>query len=178
MTLLAPAGRDALIAAVGRGIERRGDRRLGATAWPAPPPGEFPPSAGPEEIEIAVCGAHMSGLPLNGELTRLGARFLRSARTIAAYRLYSLPGGPPQRPGLVRCDEAAGAAIQVEVWALPRRRSGTFIAGIPAPLCIGTVALADGTAPKGFLCEPAGAVGARDVSAFGDWRRVVAGAAA
>ncbi len=124
-------------------------------------------------MELVVCGAHMSGLPLNHELTRLGARFLREARTAASYRLLSLAGGPPRRPGLVR-SETGGAAIHVEVWALPRASFGAFVAGVPAPLCIGTVALADGSAAKGFLCEPAGTAGASDVSAVGDWRRVIA----
>jgi allophanate hydrolase len=173
VTLLARAGREALLASVASRIERWGDRSLGATGWPVPEAEEVAPAAGPDEIEIAVCGAHMSGLPLNHELVSLGARFLRDARTGPHYRLYSLAGGPPQRPGLVRTG-ASGAAIHVEVWALPRDRFGDFMAGIPAPLSIGTVTLADGTDPKGFLCEPAGLADAVDVSEIGDWRRVVA----
>jgi allophanate hydrolase len=173
ITLLARAGREALLASLGRRIERWGDRSLGATGWAVPEPAEAAPAAGPDELEIAVCGAHMSGLPLNGELVSRGGRFLRAARTLPRYRLYSLAGGPPRRPGLVRTGEA-GAPIHVEVWALPRESIGAFIAGIPAPLSIGTVLLADGTAPKGFLCEPAGLTDAVDVSAIGDWRLVVA----
>jgi allophanate hydrolase len=177
VTLLAPSGRDALLASLGRRIERWGARRLGATDWPLPEAPEPLPTAGPDELELAVCGAHMSGLPLNGELTSRGGRFMRTARTVRGYRLYSLPGGAPRRPGLVRSDKA-GAAIRVEVWALPRENVGDFLAGIPAPLSIGTVQLADGTAPKGFLCEAAGLAGAVDVTAIGDWRRVVAEAEA
>jgi len=79
---------------------------------------------------------------------------------------------------MVRGAEGAGGAIAVEVWAVPRRAFGDFLAGVPAPLAIGTVALADGTRPKGFLCEPAGLAGAEDVTAAGDWRKVVAEAAA
>jgi allophanate hydrolase len=173
VTLLAEGGRDALLAAIGRRVERQGLRALGATGWPVPPAEPAAARAVPGEIEIAVCGAHMSGLPLNGELTRLGARFLRAARTVPSYRLYSLPGGPPRRPGLLRSPDGRGAAIAVEVWALPRGQLGDFMAGIPAPLCIGTVELGDGTAPKGFLCEPSGTVGAGDVSEVGDWRRVI-----
>jgi allophanate hydrolase len=173
ITLLARAGREALLASLGRRIERWGDRSPGATGWAVSEPVEAAPAAGPDELEIAVCGAHMSGLPLNGELVSRGGRFLRAARTLPRYRLYSLAGGPPRRPGLVRTGEA-GAPIHVEVWALPRESVGAFIAGIPAPLSIGTVLLADGTAPKGFLCEPAGLTDAVDVSAIGDWRLVVA----
>ncbi|HEY0275914.1 MAG TPA: allophanate hydrolase [Paenirhodobacter sp.] len=174
VTLLARGGRDGLLAAFGARIEGWGTRTLGATGWPRPEAPPAPETAAQDEIEIAVCGAHMSGLALNDELTRLGGRFLRQGPTTPEYRLFSLPGGPPRRPGLLRRAEG-GTAIQVEVWALPRARLGAFIAGIPAPLCIGTVCLADGTTPKGFLCEAAATGGAaEDVSAFGDWRRVIA----
>ena len=108
VTLLAAAGRDGLIASLGREIERLGSRSLGATGWPVPPAGPVADGAEPDEIEVAVCGAHMSGLPLNGELTRLGGRFLRAARTAPVYRLYALAGGPPRRPGMVRGAERRG----------------------------------------------------------------------
>jgi allophanate hydrolase len=178
VTLLATAGRDGLLAALGRLLERESPRSLGATGWSLPPVDALPADAEADEIEIAVCGAHMSGLPLNGELTGRGARFLRAARTSDAYRLYRLPGGPPARPGLLRGAPGSGAAIAVEVWALPMAVFGDFLAGIPAPLSIGTLTLADGTAPKGFLCEAAATSGAEDVTVFGDWRRVIKGAAA
>jgi allophanate hydrolase len=174
VTLLARAGRDGLLIGLGRRIEHWGKRSLGATAWQVPDAPQATPAAGGDELEIAVCGAHMSGLPLNRELTALGARFLREARTAPAYRLYSLAGGRPRRPGLLRSPGEAGTAIHVEVWALPRASFGDFIARIPAPLSIGTVELEDGTAPKGFLCEPAGLADAVDVSAIGNWRLVVA----
>ena len=118
----------------------------------------------------------MSGLPLNGELTTRGGRFLRAAETLPEYRLYRLAGGPPERPGLVR--DGQGAAIALEVWALPEAGVGSFLAGIPGPLGIGTLALADGTTPKGFLCEVAGLAGAEEVTALGSWRRVIAESAA
>ncbi len=176
VTLLATDGRDALLAAVGGRIEAWGERRLGATAWAAPSARVVEAAPGPDEMELAVCGAHMSGLALNHELTRLGARFLRTAQTTPDYRLYSLPGGPPRRPGMLR--SPGGGSIALEVWALPKTQFGAFVAGVPAPLGIGTVTLADGTAPKGFLVEAAGVAGAEDVTAIGDWRRVIAEAAA
>ena len=176
VTLLAAAGRDGLLASLGREIERLGSRSLGATAWPVPPADVMADRAATDEIEVAVCGAHMSGLPLNGELTGLGGRFLRAVRTAPVYRLYALAGGPPRRPGMIR--GAGGGAIAVEVWALPTAAFGEFVARVPAPLSIGTVELSDGTRPKGFLCEPAGVVGAEDVTAIGDWRKVVAEVAA
>ncbi len=176
VTLLAEAGRDALLASLGTRIEAWGDRRLGATGWQGPKARAVEAAAGADEMELAVFGAHMSGLALNHELTRLGARFLRTGATTPDYRLYSLPGGPPRRPGLLR--SPGGGAIALEVWALPKARLGAFVAGVPAPLGIGTVTLADGAAPKGFLVEAAGVVGAEDVTAYGDWRRVIAEAAA
>ena len=168
VTLLAKAGRDATLASLGEVLHARAGVRLGATGWLAPRGAERAPVAAPDEIPLAAVGAHMSGLPLNHELTRLGARFLSATTTSADYRLYALPGGPPKRPGMVRAKD--GAAIAVEVWAVPTARFGEFIAGVPAPLGIGTVTLADGSAVKGFLCEAAGLEGAEDVTAHGGWR--------
>ena len=52
-----------------------------------------------------------------------------------------------------RTGNKQGAAIEVEVWELPVREFGSFVAGIPAPLGIGTIILADGAAVQGFVCE-------------------------
>ena len=120
-------------------------------------------------ITLAVCGAHMDGLPLNGELRQLGATFVERTRTAASYRLYALPGGPPQRPGLVRV-ASDGAAIEVELWSVPESRLGSFIAQIPAPLAIGKVQLADGGQASGFLCEACAVQDAVDITALGGWR--------
>ncbi len=125
-------------------------------------------------IEIAVVGAHLSGMPLNGELTSRGGRLLRAGMTEKSYTLSALPGGPPKRPGLLRVAAGEGHAIALEVWGLPAEGFGTFVAGVPAPLCIGTLRLADGTTPKGFLVEPEGLMGATDISHFGGWRAFIA----
>jgi len=135
----------------------------------------------PELLEITVVGAHLSGMPLNPDLVNLGGRLLRSVATCPDYRLFALAGGKPARPGLLRVAAATGAAIETEVWGLPPDGFGRFIASIPAPLCIGTLLLADGTRPKGFLVEPEGLAGAEDITRFGGWRAytssLVAGAA-
>lgn len=167
VTFLAPAGEDARCAALALTVEAGA---MGATPWnrPAFVPQAAAPSA--DELELAVCGAHMTGLPLNHELTSRGARFLRAARTSPAYRFYALAGGPPARPGLVRYRDGGGAGIELEIWAMPKSRLGDFMAGIPAPLSIGTVNLEDGTTAKGFLCESEGVVGALDITAHGGWR--------
>jgi allophanate hydrolase len=120
-------------------------------------------------IALAVCGAHMSGLPLNHQLRDRGARLLRATRTLPQYRLFALPGGPPHRPGLLRV-ASGGGAIEVEVWELPPEQVGGFIAGIPAPLGIGTLALENGGPTLGFICENYGVEGAADITAFGGWR--------
>jgi allophanate hydrolase len=40
-----------------------------------------PDVAGPPGVPLVVVGAHLSGLPLNGQLTSAGARLLRAVRT-------------------------------------------------------------------------------------------------
>ncbi len=49
-----------------------------------------------------------------------------------------------------------GKAIEVEVWELPTSAFGGFVDGVPPPLAIGTVELADGESVKGFVCESYG----------------------
>jgi allophanate hydrolase len=123
-----------------------------------------------ETIEIAVVGAHLSGLSLNHELTGRGGVLRRAVATRPCYRFFALAGGPPRRPGLLRVAAGAGHAIAAEVWAVPPDGFGRFVAAIPAPLCIGTLLLEDGSTPKGFLVEPEGLAGAEDISRFGGWR--------
>ena len=118
---------------------------------------------------IVVCGAHLDGLPLNHQLRDRGARLLRATDTAAQYRLYALAGGPPARPGLVRVGEG-GVAIAVEVWELPSSEVGSFLAGIPAPLGLGRLQLADGSWETGFICTPEGLRGATDISEWGGWK--------
>ena len=173
VTLIAPAGRDGLLAAVAARIHAAAGVTTGATGCAVPAAPVADATAPPGKIAMAVVGAHLSGMPLNGELTRRGATFVRAASTGPEYRLYALPGGPPHRPGLVRVKED-GCSIAVEVWALDAAAFGEFVAAIPAPLGIGTVRLADGSSVMGFLCEQAALDGARDITASGGWRNYVA----
>ncbi|MEI4473778.1 allophanate hydrolase [Frigidibacter sp. MR17.24] len=166
VTLIAPAGADGRLAALAARIET--DAALSPGAGLAPPAPLAVPAAAPDETVIAAVGAHMTGLPLNHELTRLGARCLGPARTAPHYRLFALAGGPVPKPGMIR--DPAGAAIEIELWALPTDRVGAFMAGIAAPLGIGTVALADGGSCKGFLCEAYALEGAVEITALGGWR--------
>lgn len=169
VTLLAQAGQDAEVAAVAQGFETDCPRCLGATSFSLPTPEPLPAKA-PDRIELAVCGAHMTGLPLNGQLTDLGATFVRADTTAPRYRFYALADGPPQRPGLVRSAPSEGAAIALEIWSMPLTAMGAFMTAIPAPLSIGSVELSDGSWIKGFLCEASGTQGATDITALADWR--------
>jgi allophanate hydrolase len=125
-------------------------------------------------IEIAAVGAHLSGLPLNRELTALGGVLLREVETPPDYRLYALPGTAPAKPGLLRVAPGEGGPIKAEVWGLAPAAFGTFVAAIPSPLGIGALRFSDGTSAKGFLVEAEAVKGARDVTAFGGWRAYVA----
>ncbi|MGH1349775.1 MAG: allophanate hydrolase, partial [Methyloligellaceae bacterium] len=172
VTLLAASGEDAKLASLARVLQKESNTSPGATRWRLP---ELTQTAGKpttDEIELAVVGAHMSGLPLNGELTRLNARFLRKAKTAACYRFYALAGGPPYRPGLVRDDE--GGSIEIETWAVPKSRFGEFMVGVPSPLGIGTLTLDTGEQVKGFICEGKGIEGATEITEFGGWRNYMA----
>jgi allophanate hydrolase len=118
---------------------------------------------------LVVCGAHLDGLALNWQLQRRGARLLETTQSAPDYRLYALAGGPPLRPGMLRVAEG-GVDIEVEVWELPSSELGSFLTGIPAPLGLGKVQLADGRWESGFICEPYGLEGAEDISHLGGWR--------
>lgn len=162
LTLIGRANSDGCLAGIGAAL--MGD---------AP---SAPLRATPDRIEIAVVGAHLSGLPLNGELTGLGGTFLRKADTTPDYRLFALPGTTPPKPGLLRVADGKGTAIATEIWSLDPAGFGTFVAKIPSPLGIGTLRFADGTMAKGFLVEAEAIKGARDISEFGGWRKFLAAA--
>jgi allophanate hydrolase len=121
-------------------------------------------------VEVAVVGAHLSGEPLNHQLTERGARLLKTCRTANDYRLYALAGTVPAKPGLVRDPNFRGPGIEVEIWAMPGDRFGDFVAAIPAPLGIGTVTLDDGEEMKCFLCEPHALAEATEITHLGGWR--------
>lgn len=155
LTLIGPAAQDAALAAVAMSLDGLAIKTQ-----------ELPE----DQIAIAVCGAHMSGLPLNHQLTGLGGRFLKATSTAPYYSLHALAGGPPKRPGLVR-READGARIALELWSLPKTALGDLICQIPAPLGLGSIELEDSTRATGFLCEAVGTIGAEDITASGGWRQ-------
>lgn len=133
-------------------------------------PGSLVPT---DKVQVIVCGAHLQGLPLNWQLTERGARFIEKTRSAKGYRLYALAGGPPMRPGMV-IDQTSDQDIEIEIWELPMREFGSFVAAIPAPLGIGKVNTADGRQLPGFICEASGLQGAEDITHFGGWRNWLA----
>jgi allophanate hydrolase len=124
-------------------------------------------------VLMAVVGAHLTGQPLNWQLTSRRARLLRTIRTHSDYRLYVLPNSTPAKPGLLYSPGCAGPGIELEVWAMPEDTVGSFLNGIPPPLSLGTIRLQDGSSVKGFLCEPSGIVGAEEITHLGGWRGYV-----
>jgi allophanate hydrolase len=118
------------------------------------------------QIEVVVCGAHLEGFPLNWQLTERGATLVEKTQSSAQYQLYALPDG--KRPAMIRDDEQ-GKAIAVEVWSMPMEYFGSFVAGIPAPLGIGKVELADGRWLCGFMSEGNAVDGALNITELGGW---------
>ncbi len=177
ITLLAPAGRDAQLAGIGRVFHANTKLKMGAKGLTQPPLAALASEVSGDEIAIAVVGAHLSGMALNGELRALNGRLLEETVTAPDYRLYALDTTPP-KPGMLRVDAGAGSSIKLELWALSAAAFGKFVAAIPPPLSIGTIRLADGRGVKGFIVEPAAINGARDISAFGGWRAFMAEKAA
>jgi allophanate hydrolase len=170
ITLLAPGGADARLAEIGRAFHADTALALGALKDPQPPLVPASTSLTDNEVAVAVVGAHLSGLPLNGELRALGGRLLEAAKSAPDYRLYALAGTKPPKPGLLRVVRGKGVAIDVEVWGLPTEAFGRLVASVPMPLSIGTIKLSDGRDVKGFLVEPVATIDARDISSFGGWR--------
>jgi allophanate hydrolase len=157
------------LAALGREWAALADQPLGATGRRgAARPAALAPATEPV-LPLAVVGAHLSGLPLNRQLTELGATLLAATRTAPVYRLFALPGTTPPKPGLLRVADG-GVPIEAEVWALPQSGAGRLLSSIPAPLGLGRVELEDGSQVTGFLCEAAATAGAADISRHGGWR--------
>jgi allophanate hydrolase len=170
VTFLAEGGRDAVLAMLGRVFHTATALPLGATGTLHPKPAAELARAPDGQIELAVVGAHLSGMPLNHQLLECAGSFVRVARTSADYRLYVLPGATPPRPGLLRVGPGEGAPIAIEIWSLPADGFGRFVAKIPPPLCVATLNLDDGSTVQGFAAEAEGTRGAEDITRFGGWR--------
>lgn len=168
ITLVAPSFHEAALAALGHAFHAASDLPLGATPHKLPAIAAAPSQPFPL-VPLAVFGAHLSGQPLNHELTALGARLSHASRTTANYRLFAL-NGRVQRPGLLRVEPGSGASIECEIWHLPVVGFGSFVSRIPGPLGIADIDLEDGSVVKGFVCEAAAIAAAKDITEYGGWR--------
>ena len=175
ITLIGRCGSDWQLAELGQRYHHATRLAQGATGEPLPEPESIPGlAATAATVRVAVVGAHLSGMPLNGQLTERGARLVGAAETAPNYRFYALPGTVPPKPGLLRVAPGTGTPIALEIWELPLEHYGSFVALVPAPLGIGTLTLADGSSVQGFLCEALATAGAQDISHFGGWRAYMA----
>ncbi|TCL71293.1 allophanate hydrolase [Rhizobium sp. BK251] len=124
-------------------------------------------------VTVMVVGAHLTGMPLNHELSANDGKLARTCRTAGDYRLFVLPDTMPPKPGLVRDPGFDGRGVEVEVWKVSPAVFGQFVQKIPAPLGIGKVTLADGSQVSGFLCEAHAVAGAQEITELGGWRAYI-----
>lgn len=122
--------------------------------------------------QIAVVGAHLSGLPLNWQLTDRRSRLVKVCKTAKSYRLFALPNTHPPKPGLVRFP-SNGVSIELEVYEMPSTELGSFLNLIPTPLGLGNIELEDGSLVKGFICEQYAVHEAQDISNLGGWKSYI-----
>ncbi|HTH94721.1 MAG TPA: allophanate hydrolase [Rhodocyclaceae bacterium] len=180
ITVIMPAWQENRLIEFGKRWQKSLRWPLGNSKKPIPRVQVSTPPKLDGQVLVAVVGAHLSGMPLNYQLIERGAFLVEKTTTSTDYQLYALANTQPPKPGLLRGATGAGsgAAIEVEVWAMPVERFGSFVALIPAPLGIGTLSLADGSQVKGFICEPAGLHDAVDITTDGGWRNYLTRASA
>jgi allophanate hydrolase len=104
VTLLARAGQDLPLLSLAARLHAQTLPTVGATSHAphriepcAPDSAAFPSGL----VRVAVCGAHLSGLPLNHQLVDRGARLVCRTRSAPCYTLYALPGA--RRSGRAWC---------------------------------------------------------------------------
>lgn len=169
VTLIGPAFSDGMLAQLGDRLHRAiPGARLGGSGYPLSAASPVEEGGGANTLSLAVVGAHLTGQPLNHQLTSRGGRLVATSRTATGYSLYALANTTPPKPGLVR--DGGPGGIEIEIWSLPPEGFASFVAEIPAPLGIGQLALEDGSAVQGFLCESHALSGARDITHFKSWR--------
>ena len=177
VTLVGPGQSDGALAILADRLHRALHPRSGKHDAPLAAAPMTPDVGGDGLVTVCVVGAHLTGMPLNSQLTERHATLLETTRTAPDYRFYALADSVPPKPGLSRDPGFDGPGIEVELWQMPVEAFGGFVALIPQPLGIGTVTLADGRNVKGFICEPAGIATATEITNFGGWRAYRAAAA-
>lgn len=174
ITLIAPCASDWQLAELGQRYHHATGLTQGATGVPLPAMRPIADIRKPATVKVAVVGAHLSGMPLNAQLTERGATLVGAAETAPHYKLFALPDTTPPKPGLLRVAAGQGTRIALEIWEMPLGAYGSFVVLVPAPLGIGTLELGDGGTVQGFLCEAEALHGAQDISHMGGWRAYIA----
>jgi allophanate hydrolase len=175
ITLIAPAGSDWSLIDLGHRYHQQTMLQLGATEQTLNPTQTLSPIVDTRPcVQVAVVGAHLSGMPLNWQLQDCGARLISGTKTSNSYRLYSLSNSLPAKPGLLRVETGKGESIDIEIWQMPIEAYGGFVASIPSPLGIGQIEIIDGTMVQGFVCEPEGLKDATDITSFKGWKKYLA----
>ena len=168
ITLIASAWHDQALARFGQIWQQQNHLKLGTTDRCYQADSQIESS---NSVKLAVVGAHLTGMPLNFQLTTRDAVLLTKTQTAHHYKLFALSHTTPPKPGLQYCEQ--GQSIEVEVWEVPMALFGKIVAEVPAPLGIGNVQLADGTWVKGFICEGYALASAKDISHLGGWRAYI-----
>ncbi len=169
VTFIAPAWMDQALASFAQTWQKAVNLPLGRSSQ------SYEKSIGissQHSVKLAVVGAHLSGMPLNFQLSTRCGTLLKATKTAPNYKLYALKNTAPPKPGLQYASKG-GQAIDVEVWEIPFANFGHIVAEVPAPLGIGNVQLADGSWVKGFICEGYALEGAVEISHFGGWRAYI-----
>lgn len=123
-----------------------------------------------EETRLAVNGTLMRGQPLNQNLLRVGAKFVREDITAPCYRLWAVNR---EYPAMCR-DEELGTSIQVEIWKISESGVLRILAVEPAGLCIGKVELISGNFVLGVLAESYILANQEEITTHGGWRAYLA----
>lgn len=174
ITLIGPCASDLQLADLGQKFHHSTGLSMGATDQALPDAQPITGLQTKATVRVAVVGAHLSGMPLNWQLTERAAHCVCEAKTAASYQFFALPGTTPPKPGLLRVASGTGAPIALEIWEMPVQHYGSFVAMIPSPLGIGSIELSDGSFVQGFLCEAQAVQGALNISHLGGWRAYMA----
>jgi hypothetical protein len=121
-------------------------------------------------VLFAVNGTLMRGLELNPNLLEAGGEFVREAVTQPWYRIWSIGD---RHPAMLRVRQG-GAAIHLEVWRVPMVALGKVLLQEPPGLCVGKIALGDGSEVLGVLGEPYLCEEQPEITQWGGWRPYIA----
>lgn len=126
-------------------------------------------------IDLAVAGLHLSGQPLNHQLTSIGGTLKYESKTSTKYHMYVVEDHKGIKPALIRVPyNQVGFEYEVEIWSIPASQLGNFLSQIPAPLGLGKVELHDKSIVTGFICEPCVLMEGKDISNFPGWKGYLA----